>query len=95
MALHLGKGTDLRMFRVERDGACKPEDGAGFSTQKVVPISQELMVGSGENLFGFMAKELKLFLEESGDLPHQNEKLLPLSFIFGFPIEQTGFFSNF
>ena len=87
MALHLGKGTDLRIFRVERKST---DDGIGTTTQKIVAISKELMTGTGEALFDFMAQELQHFLQESGDLPHKKEKPLPLSFIFGFPIEQTG-----
>ena len=53
---------------------------------KVYSISSDLMLGSGDNLFGYIAECLAHFLKDR-NLSHE---ILPLGFTFSFPCRQKG-----
>ncbi|GBG75058.1 hypothetical protein CBR_g19571 [Chara braunii] len=84
-ALDLG-GTNFRVIRVLFGG----EDGGVLdwkSAEAVIP--QELMTGTREALFDFIADAVAKFVEkEDGGVKHNDGKLLDLGFTFSFPVNQ-------
>uniref|UniRef100_A0A674F4P2 Hexokinase-2 n=1 Tax=Salmo trutta TaxID=8032 RepID=A0A674F4P2_SALTR len=81
LALDLG-GTNFRVLlvKVSDNGKQKVE-----MENQIYAISEELMRGSGEELFDHIAECLANFLEKLGI---KNQKL-PLGFTFSFPCQQT------
>ncbi|KAG5890507.1 hypothetical protein JTB14_016385 [Gonioctena quinquepunctata] len=77
LALDLG-GSNFRVLLVTLDGQeCDMESN-------VYAIPQEIMLGSGKELFDFIAKCLAEFTKEHGVA----KEGLPLGFAFSFPVEQ-------
>ncbi|XP_053693107.1 hexokinase type 2-like [Sabethes cyaneus] len=80
LALDLG-GTNLRVLLIHR------EDANDFETHsKTYAISDDIMCGSGEQLFDYIADCLVNFTNEQSVF---NERL-PLGFTFSFPLIQLG-----
>ncbi|XP_021765358.1 hexokinase-1-like [Chenopodium quinoa] len=85
-ALDLG-GTNFRVLRVQLGGK-----GGGIKHQEFaeVPIPMELMIGTSDDLFGYIASELAKFVAQEGQefsLPSGRER--ELGFTFSFPVMQT------
>ena len=79
LALDLG-GTNFRVLLIELDGEqVKMEN-------RVFPISQETMLGTGEQLFDHIAACLADFMVEH----KMQQERLPLGFTFSFPCVQEG-----
>ena len=79
LALDLG-GTNFRVLLIDLDGdQFKMEN-------RVFAISQELMLGTGEQLFDHIAACLAEFMVEYG----MKDEKLPLGFTFSFPCFQEG-----
>ncbi|KAF7141975.1 hypothetical protein RHSIM_Rhsim06G0021800 [Rhododendron simsii] len=85
-ALDLG-GTNFRVLRVQLGG----KDERVVATEfEQVSIPKELMFGTSEELFDFIASGLAKFAEKEGakyHLPHGTKK--EIGFTFSFPIRQT------
>lgn len=85
-ALDLG-GTNFRVLRVQLGG----KDHRVIATEsEQVPIPQELMFGTSEELFDFIASGLGKFAEKEGGefrLPQGRKR--ELGFTFSFPVKQT------
>ncbi|KNA14451.1 hypothetical protein SOVF_107500 [Spinacia oleracea] len=85
-ALDLG-GTNFRVLRVQlggKDGGIKHQEFAE------VPIPMELMIGTSDDLFDYIASELAKFVTQEGEefqLPFGRER--ELGFTFSFPVMQT------
>ncbi|MQL70292.1 hypothetical protein Taro_002585, partial [Colocasia esculenta] len=79
-ALDLG-GTNFRVLRVQLGGRRSMILGCQVERQQ---IPQNLMSGSTEELFDFIAMTLKHFVEKEGN-SHARE----IGFTFSFPIRQT------
>lgn len=85
-ALDLG-GTNFRVLRVQlggKDGGIKHQEFAE------VPIPMELMIGTSDDLFGYIAGELAKFVAQEGQefqLPSGRER--ELGFTFSFPVMQS------
>uniref|UniRef100_A0A6P7F0M1 Phosphotransferase n=1 Tax=Diabrotica virgifera virgifera TaxID=50390 RepID=A0A6P7F0M1_DIAVI len=71
-------GNNLRIFLLNIDNRQYTLD------QKIYSVSQDLMTGTGEQLFHFIAECLAEYTKEKG--VHTDS--LPLGFIFNFPLEQ-------
>ncbi|XP_047327342.1 hexokinase-2, chloroplastic [Impatiens glandulifera] len=85
-ALDLG-GTNFRVLRVQLGG--KEERVVATEFQQV-PIPQELMSSTSEELFDFIASSLANFSETEGDkfeLPNGTKR--EMGFTFSFPVKQT------
>ncbi|GAB4842311.1 hexokinase A [Ancistrocladus abbreviatus] len=85
-ALDLG-GTNFRVLRVQLGG----EDG-GIKNQEFIEVSipPELMVGTSDALFGYIAAELAKFVAQEGDGFHLSSgRDRELGFTFSFPVMQT------
>ncbi|XP_057519491.1 hexokinase-1-like [Amaranthus tricolor] len=85
-ALDLG-GTNFRVLRVQlggKDGGIKHQEFAE------VPIPRELMVGTSDDLFDYIASELAKFVAQEGPefqlCPGREREL---GFTFSFPVMQT------
>ena len=81
LALDLG-GTNFRVILVELDNK---STSVRMKAAKH-PVSEELMVGPGENLFNFMADRLRDFMLEHNLLGEEKEH--HLGFTFSFPTVQ-------
>lgn len=79
LALDLG-GTNFRVLLIELS-----EDHFDMKN-RVFPIPQEKMVGSGDELFDHIAECMVTFIDEFG----LKEQKLPLGFTFSFPCKQEG-----
>ncbi|CAL9109965.1 unnamed protein product [Musa acuminata var. zebrina] len=90
-ALDLG-GTNFRVLRVQLGGK-----GSMILSHKVEsqPIPQELMTGTSEELFNFIASILKRFVQSENDgfqqLPDDRKDL---GFTFSFPVKQLSISSG-
>lgn len=85
-ALDLG-GTNFRVLRVQLGGQ---ERRVIATESEQVPIPQELMYATSEELFDFIASRLAKFVEKEGGefclLPGRKREL---GFTFSFPVKQT------
>lgn len=85
-ALHLG-GTNFRVLRVQLGG-----EKSNIIKHVVVrqPIPEELMTGTSEDLFDFIAVSLKQFVEtrEETDIEPASASRRELGFTFSFPMKQ-------
>lgn len=79
MALDLG-GTNFRVLCIVLDN-----DKCEMSS-KIFAVPQNIMLGTGEELFDHIAACLAEFCTEEGIL----EEILPLGFTFSFPLAQKG-----
>ncbi|XP_072998800.1 hexokinase-2-like [Typha latifolia] len=85
-ALDLG-GTNFRVMRVQLGGEGRH---VVKRESREVSIPRELMVGSSTGLFGFIASELKKFVDSEGEDFHLSVgKQRELGFTFSFPVRQT------
>ncbi|KAL9268704.1 Hexokinase-1-like protein [Drosera capensis] len=83
-ALDLG-GTNFRVLRFQLSGG-----GIAKQESVEVSISPELMTGTSDELFGYIAMELAKFVAQEGEgfhLPANRER--ELGFTFSFPVMQT------
>uniref|UniRef100_A0A224Z0B0 Phosphotransferase n=1 Tax=Rhipicephalus zambeziensis TaxID=60191 RepID=A0A224Z0B0_9ACAR len=79
LALDLG-GTNFRVLLIDIDGD-------RFSMQnEIYAIPQEIMLGSGEQLFDHIAECMSKFMDKY----NVKDKQLPLGFTFSFPCRQEG-----
>ncbi|KNA26013.1 hypothetical protein SOVF_001290 [Spinacia oleracea] len=85
-ALDLG-GTNFRVLRVQLGGT----DQRVIATEsEQVSIPQELMFGTSEELFDFIASGLAKFAEkENGEFQLSQGRNRELGFTFSFPVKQT------
>ncbi|CAA6663197.1 unnamed protein product [Spirodela intermedia] len=86
-ALDLG-GTNFRVLKVQLGG----RDGRVVETElQYAQIPQELMFGTTEELFDFIASELARFVSKEGgrSLHLPQGKKWELGFTFSFPVKQT------
>ena len=81
IALDLG-GTNFRVLAVELDG----KGGTSVPAVSRYVIKKKDIQGTGEQLFDFIAKSIKHFMEQN-DISF--EEKLELAFTFSFPVEQT------
>eukprot|EP01018_Ginkgo_biloba_P016635 Gb_04841 [translate_table: standard] len=90
-ALDLG-GTNFRVLRVQLGG----KEGRVVDQEfEEVPIPQNLMVGTTEELFDYIASELARFVaKESDKLQPLPGRLRELGFTFSFPVKQTSIASG-
>ncbi|MFA6412890.1 MAG: hypothetical protein WCW53_09345 [Syntrophales bacterium] len=86
LALDLG-GTNIRVLAVELDGNGK----AALAAVSKVVIPQEMMVGTCDNLFDFIADCVLLFFKENDIGMHQGYSL---AFTFSFPVAQSSIASG-
>ena len=84
LALDLG-GTNFRVLLITLDG-----ENSDMKSE-IYAIPQNIMVGTGLQLFDHIAQCLALFVKE---LKLENE-LLPLGFTFSFPVTQRGLSEGF
>ncbi|XP_044512229.1 hexokinase-2, chloroplastic-like [Mangifera indica] len=85
-ALDLG-GTNFRVLRVQLGGKVERVEATEFEQ---VSIPQELMFGTSEELFDFIASGLAKFAQKEGGkfhLPHGRQR--EIGFTFSFPVKQT------
>ncbi|KAM7259983.1 hypothetical protein ACFE04_015724 [Oxalis oulophora] len=85
-ALDLG-GTNFRVLRVQLGGK---QDRVIATESDQVSIPQELMFGTSEELFDFIASSLEKFAEKEGgkfSLPQGRKR--EIGFTFSFPVKQT------
>ncbi|KAH7849501.1 hypothetical protein Vadar_018776 [Vaccinium darrowii] len=85
-ALDLG-GTNFRVLRVQLGGKDERVIASEFEQ---VSIPEELMFGTSEELFDFIASGLAKFAEKEGGkyhLPHGRKR--EIGFTFSFPVRQT------
>ncbi|XP_033834126.1 hexokinase-2-like [Periophthalmus magnuspinnatus] len=80
LALDLG-GTNFRVLHVRVN---EDEKSVLKMDSEICAIPQEIMTGTGEQLFDHIAACLGTFLEKQG----LKEQVLPLGFTFSFPCEQ-------
>lgn len=83
-ALDLG-GTNFRVLRVHLDGQRSLNLKHDVERR---PIPQNLMTGTPEDLFDFIASSLKEFVDKADD-PDQLARRRELGFTFSFPVKQT------
>lgn len=85
-ALDLG-GTNFRVLRVQLGG----KDERVIATEfEQVAIPQELMFGTSEELFDFIASGLAKFAEKEGQKFHLHHgRKREIGFTFSFPVKQT------
>ncbi|CAN1314924.1 Hexokinase-2, chloroplastic [Linum perenne] len=85
-ALDLG-GTNFRVLRVQLGGK---EDRVIATESEQVSIPQDLMFGTSEQLFDFIANGLARFAEkEGGEFKLPNGREREIGFTFSFPVRQT------
>ncbi|XP_031491499.1 hexokinase-1-like [Nymphaea colorata] len=90
-ALDLG-GTNFRVLRVQLGGR---ESRVVKREFEEVSIPPELMVGSSEELFDFIAEALAKFVAKEGEDFHiEPGRQRELGFTFSFPVEQTSIASG-
>ncbi|CAN1180235.1 HXK1 [Linum perenne] len=90
-ALDLG-GTNFRVMRVMLGGE---EEGVVKQESVKVSIPPQVMTGTSEELFDFIAQSLKKFVEtESEDLNPSIGRQRELGFTFSFPVNQTSISSG-
>ncbi|KAG6648485.1 hypothetical protein CIPAW_07G150700 [Carya illinoinensis] len=90
-ALDLG-GTNFRVLRVHLGGK---EDGVIATEFEQVSIPQDLMFGTSEELFDFIASGLGKFAErEGGKFSMQSGRKREIGFTFSFPVRQTSIASG-
>ncbi|GAA0155739.1 kinase [Lithospermum erythrorhizon] len=90
-ALDLG-GTNFRVLRVQLGGKEKGIEHQEFAEAS---IPADLMVGSAEGLFDFIAAELARFINEEEEKFHQPPgRQRELGFTFSFPVMQTSISSG-
>ncbi|XP_042448357.1 hexokinase-2-like [Zingiber officinale] len=90
-ALDLG-GTNFRVLRVQLGGK---EGRVVKQESEEVSIPQELMIGSSDELFDFIASALAQFVASEGVDFHLPEgKQRELGFTFSFPVKQTSIASG-
>ncbi|CAL9018439.1 unnamed protein product [Prunus brigantina] len=84
-ALDLG-GTNFRVLRVKLEGTRSSTLEHDVYRQA---IPQDLMTGSSEDLFDFIASSLKEFVEREGDISELSlDRRRELGFTFSFPVKQ-------
>ncbi|XP_068658964.1 hexokinase-3-like [Aristolochia californica] len=84
--LDLG-GTNFRVLRVQLEGRRSPTLKHQVERQ---PVPQQLMTGSSEELFDFIASALEHFVsQESNDFESPDDQRQELGFTFSFPVKQT------
>jgi hexokinase len=81
LALDLG-GTNIRVLAVELDG----NGNAALAAVSKFVIPKEMVSGTGDNLFDFIADCIKLFFEENNI---GTQQAYDLAFTFSFPVEQS------
>jgi len=79
LALDLG-GTNFRVLLITLRGSTVTMEN------KIFPIAEEIMMGSGEQLFDHIAKCIAEFMKENNLVGQR----LPLGFTFSFPCKQEG-----
>ncbi|XP_022988075.1 hexokinase-3-like isoform X2 [Cucurbita maxima] len=84
-ALDLG-GTNFRVLRVHLGGQRSLSLKHDVEMQ---PIPQNLMTGTREDLFDFIASSLKEFVEKANDPDQLAARRRELGFTFSFPVKQT------
>ncbi|KAA0051244.1 hypothetical protein IC582_003395 [Cucumis melo] len=84
-ALDLG-GTNFRVLRVHLGGQRSLTLKHDVERQ---PIPQNLMTGTREGLFDFIASSLKEFVEKTDDPDELAPRRKELGFTFSFPVKQT------
>ena len=84
-ALDLG-GTNFRVLLVKLNG------GRVTMDQKTFPIAQEIMQGSSDKLFGYIAECLANFAKEK--LGEGTKNIGTVGFTFSFPVDQTSLTSG-
>nr|GMD29026.1 hexokinase-2, chloroplastic [Ipomoea batatas] len=85
-ALDLG-GTNFRVLRVQLGGK---EDRVVATEFEQVSIPQELMFGTSEELFDFIASALAKFAQKEGEKFHLPPgRTREIGFTFSFPVKQT------
>ena len=106
LAVDLG-GTNFRVCSIHLNG-----DTTFSLTQSKVAIPRELMVAkSSHDLFGFLAKQIELFLQthhndhfeatvkrrktNSQPMGYKDEEYFQLGFTFSFPVQQVGISKGF
>jgi hexokinase len=86
LALDLG-GTNIRVLAVELDG----NGNAALAAVSKFVIPQEMMCGTGDKLFDYIADCIKLFFRENNICTQQ---AYDLAFTFSFPVEQSSIASG-
>lgn len=81
LALDLG-GTNIRVLAVELDG----DGNAALAAVSKFVIPQEMMSGTGDNFFDYIADCIQLFFTENNIGIQQG---YDLAFTFSFPVEQS------
>ncbi|XP_050439041.1 hexokinase type 2-like [Adelges cooleyi] len=81
LALDLG-GSNFRVLKAELG-----TDEIRME-QETYSCSQDLMTGTGENLFDYIAQCLARFVEQTGSSSAASKKPLPVGFTFSFPMRQ-------
>ncbi|CAH8367817.1 unnamed protein product [Eruca vesicaria subsp. sativa] len=86
-ALDLG-GTNFRVRSVQLGGE---EERVVATKSDQLSIPQTLMIGTSEELFGFIASKLAEFVakEEPGRFPLEQGRKREIGFTFSFPVNQT------
>ncbi|KAJ7282163.1 hypothetical protein O6H91_Y358000 [Diphasiastrum complanatum] len=84
-ALDLG-GTNFRVLRLQLGG----KNGRILNKEyQEVSIPPDLMIGSNEELFDFIAQRLGDFVAQEGEDYNPHGKIRELGFTFSFPVNQT------
>jgi len=85
LAADLG-GTNFRVCSVELNG-----DSTFSLEQTKAKIPEDLLEGTSDELFGYLAKKIKQFVERNhaDRLSTDEEKHLKLGFTFSYPVSQT------
>lgn len=86
LSLDLG-GTNIRVMVVELDG----NGNAALAAVSKFVIPQEMMSGTGDNLFDFIADCIKLFFKENNI---GTQRGYDLTFTFSFPVNQSSIASG-
>ncbi|MEI8172578.1 MAG: hexokinase, partial [Deltaproteobacteria bacterium] len=86
LALDLG-GTNIRVLAVELDG----NGNTAIAAVSKFVVPQEVMCGTGEKLFDFIADCIQLFFKENNICTQQ---AYDLAFTFSFPVEQSSIASG-
>lgn len=86
-ALDLG-GTNFRVRSVQLGGE---EERVVATKSEQLSIAQKLMIGTSEELFGFIASKLADFVakEEPGRFRLEHGRKREIGFTFSFPVNQT------
>lgn len=84
-ALDLG-GTNFRVLLVQI------HDGKATMSHETYPISPEVMTGTADMLFGYIAECLAKFAK--AQLGEETKKISTVGFTFSFPVDQTSLVSG-